>query len=305
MVYWHWIVRVCRITTDVASDPKLTTRFRQGFQRDKWRSRRAGEVDTIDENVWWRDFEKRSTRSCLSHIPFENWRRRDTSSSTKIHGSTAATTESADNEHSWRLITMVVGDCGADSGFDGMNYSRLGWILGDRWQWNFGMRQLVSPSKQSDRGAGIASVISKCCHTLARRIGQKFNIIERATAASESGKVRDPICLLLVAVPELDVSVMQRNWKFGSGISRAHKSVCIVEKLTQQDHLQSSAESSFKPTMIWSFGALTQEPSGTNVAPTASNSSSSNMRSELLSTFTVYPASSRAFVVDGVTIRSQ
>lgn len=72
---------------------------------------------------------------------------------------------------------MVVGDCRGNSGFDSGNYSRLGWILGNRWERGFRVCQLMSPSQQSDGGAGIARVVSKCCHALARWTGEEFNII--------------------------------------------------------------------------------------------------------------------------------
>lgn len=53
--------------------------------------------------------------------------------------------------------------------------------------------------------------------------------------------------------------------------------------------------------MRWSLGAEIHEPSGTSVAPTEENSSSSKIRSGLCSTLTLKPASRRAFVVLGVT----
>lgn len=53
--------------------------------------------------------------------------------------------------------------------------------------------------------------------------------------------------------------------------------------------------------MIWSLGTDGHEPSGTRVAPTAENSSSSKIRSGLRSTLTLKPASTKALVVVGVT----
>lgn len=62
-----------------------------------------------------------------------------------------------------------------------------------------------------------------------------------------------------------------------------------------------SSGSSLRPIIIWSLGTDGHEPSGTRLAPTAENSSSSKMRSGLRSTLTLKPASSRALVVVGVT----
>ena len=74
-----------------------------------------------------------------------------------------------------------------------------------------------------------------------------------------------------------------------------------MEELEAFVDVQSSSSSSFSPMMICSSGAFDQEPSGTRVAPTASNSSSLKILTGLRSTLTVYPASSRALAVLGVT----
>lgn len=71
------------------------------------------------------------------------------------------------------------------------------------------------------------------------------------------------------------------------------------EELTVCFSGKSSSGSSFKPTMMCSFGALVQEPVGTSVAPVPSYSLSSKMLNEDLSTWTVYPASTSCLAVFG------
>ena len=77
-----------------------------------------------------------------------------------------------------------------------------------------------------------------------------------------------------ISVPELDMSMME--WLY-----------IMVSETASLSYICDSPSllgNSFSPTIMWSRGALRQDPSATKVAPAAANSSSSYMRAELRST---------------------
>ena len=73
------------------------------------------------------------------------------------------------------------------------------------------MLDLVGPSKQRDRGAGIAGVISECSNTLTRRIREELNIVQDASPASKATEVLGPAFLAFVAMTELNMGMNERN----------------------------------------------------------------------------------------------
>ncbi len=71
------------------------------------------------------------------------------------------------------------------------------------------MLELMRLGEQRDRRTCVAGVVSKRRYPLAGCIGQKLDVVERPSAACETGEIPVPVFLLLVAVSELNMRMMQ------------------------------------------------------------------------------------------------
>lgn len=102
-------------------------------------------------------------------------------------------------------------------------------------------------------------------------IGEILNVVQKTTTGVEPGDVANPAWLGFVAVAEVDVCVVAGYY---TSINRLAVGSSFVCGKGAREGIPPSSDNSFNPKMIYPFGAFSQVPVGTRVAPTASNSSS-------------------------------
>lgn len=159
------------------------------------------------------------------------------------------------------------------------------------------MRELVRPVLNRQCSACESGMVSICCDSASLIIDEEFEVEKCALSLWKATQDVGPAALVLVAVCELDVSVNEWDCIYELASILIPRYVILGGR----GDVQVSSGSSFNPRIMWSAGASRHVFSGTNVAPTFSNSSSSKMRSGERSMLTLYPASSSALVVVGVS----
>lgn len=75
------------------------------------------------------------------------------------------------------------------------------------------MCELPCPCLEGECGACESGVVTECCDTATTVIDEEFEIEEGTTAAGEATQYGVPSTLLLVAVCELDVDVLERDFE--------------------------------------------------------------------------------------------
>lgn len=71
------------------------------------------------------------------------------------------------------------------------------------------MGELVGPDFEGERGAGESGVEAKGCYAAAAFVDEEFEVEEGAASSGEPGEDVFPAGLVLVAVGELDVDVLE------------------------------------------------------------------------------------------------
>ena len=104
------------------------------------------------------------------------------------------------------------------------------------------MGELPCPCLECKRCTGESSVVSESCDSAAFIIGEEFEIKEGSAATRETGEDLLPSGLLLVAVCELNMDVLERDCNY-----QLLSFVFIEGRLLS---LQSSTGSSFNPMII-------------------------------------------------------
>lgn len=76
------------------------------------------------------------------------------------------------------------------------------------------MCELPCPCLECERCTGKSSVVSEGCDTAALVIGEEFEIEEGSAATRESREDLLPSALLLVAMCELNMDMLERNYNY-------------------------------------------------------------------------------------------
>ena len=126
----------------------------------------------------------------------------------EIDGASTATAESADYQYLWRLLAVVFEDSGvygfADDFYEAAFVGEVRYGLQ-----RFTVYDLLRPVEKCERGTGVAGMIAEGGDAAPGGILQEFEIVKSTAAAGEAGEGPFEACLLLVAVCELDVCVVE------------------------------------------------------------------------------------------------
>ncbi|KAI9777882.1 MAG: hypothetical protein M1816_004390 [Peltula sp. TS41687] len=104
----------------------------------------------------------------------------------------------------------------SQGGFDGRDKIVVRRIAGQGREGPRRMSELMGPSEERNRCAGVSGVVSESGDAPARGVGQELDVIQSVAASFEAGEIAIPVLLAFVIVPELDVGVVKRDWDFRS-----------------------------------------------------------------------------------------
>ena len=190
------VVGVGGVARDVADNAQAARLSRQRLGVDEGRDL-GGEVDAVDEDIGLDDLLVRARLGGgLLDVPLDDVFK--TGANAEVDSTTAATTESADDEDARvvaglrlalldgllhiideQVLVLVAGDTG----------KRL--VLA--------VLELPGPSKESEGSASEASVVAECCNTASVLILEELKVKESSLALGEAAEDGVPTTLVLVA----------------------------------------------------------------------------------------------------------
>ena len=190
------VVGVGGVARDVADDTQAARLSRQRLGVDEGRDL-GGEVDAVDEDIGLDDLLVRARLGGgLLDVPLDDVFK--TGANAEVDSTTAATTESADDEDARvvaglrlalldgllhiideQVLVLVAGDTG----------KRL--VLA--------VLELPGPSKESEGSASKASVVAECCNTASVLVLEELKVKKSSLALGEAAEDGIPTTLVLVA----------------------------------------------------------------------------------------------------------
>ena len=193
------VVGVGGVARDVADDTQAARLSRQRLGVDEGRDL-GGEVDAVDEDIGLDDLLVRARLGGgLLDVPLDDVL--ETSANAEVDGTTAATTKSTDDEDARVVASLCL------ALLDGLLHIIDEQVLvlvardtGERLV--LAVLELPGPGKESERGAGEASVVAECCNTASGLVLEEFKVKESSLALGKAAEDGVPSTLVLVAYME-------------------------------------------------------------------------------------------------------
>jgi len=190
------VVGVGGVAGDVTDDAQAARLSRQRLGVDEGRDL-GGEVDAVDEDIRLNDLLVRARLGGgLLDIPLDDVF--ETGADAKVDGTTAATTESADDEDA----RVVAGLCLAflDSLLHIIDEEVLVLVAGDAGKrLVLAVLELPGPCEECKGGASEASVVAECCNTASVLVLKELKVKKSSLALGETAEDGVPTTLVLVA----------------------------------------------------------------------------------------------------------
>jgi hypothetical protein len=190
------VVRVGGVARDIADNAQAARLSRQRLSVDEGRDL-GGEVDAVDEDVRLNDLLVRARLGGgLLDIPLDDVF--ETGADAEVDGTTAATTESTDDEDA-RVVA------GLSLAFlDGLLHiideEVLVLVAGDAGKrLVLAVLELPGPCEECESGTGEASVVAECCNTASILVLEELKVKKSSLALGEAAKDSVPTTLVLVA----------------------------------------------------------------------------------------------------------
>ena len=201
------VVGVGGVARDIADDAQAARLSRQRLGVDERRNL-GGEVDAVDEDIRLDDLLVRARLGGgLLDIPLDDVF--ETSANAKVDGTTAATTESTDDEDARVVASLCL------ALLDGLLHiideQVLVLVAGDTGErLVLAVLELPGPGKESEGGAGEASVVAECCNTASVLVLEELKVEKSSLALGEAAEDGVPTTLVLVAyvLSVLDMEVV-------------------------------------------------------------------------------------------------
>ena len=199
------VVGVGGVAGNIADDAQAARLSRKRLGVDEGRNLGA-EVDAVDEDVGLNDFLVRTgLGGGLLDVPLDDVF--ETGADAEVDGTTAATTESTDDENA----RVVAGLCLAllDGLLHIIDEEVLVLIARDTGKrLVLAVLELPGPGKESEGSASKASVVAECCNTASVLVLEELKVEKSSLALGETAEDGVPTALVLVAYVVL-VSYME------------------------------------------------------------------------------------------------
>lgn len=199
------VVGVGGIGADIADNRQLAVRCIQALVIHKAGDLRV-QVNAVNKDIALDNLLERPSLGRLSHIPLHDIILRDARTPAQLHGTRSAPSQRSNNQDTGlatrlrRALRDGLLDIGNELGLVGVG--------GDARE-GLGVGELPGPVLEGESGASETGVEAVGGDAAAALVYEEFEVEERAVAAGEAGEDGFPAALVLVAVGELDVDVLQ------------------------------------------------------------------------------------------------
>lgn len=199
------VVGVGGVSADIADNRQLAVSRIQALVIHKAGDLRV-QVNAVNKDIALDNLLERPTLSRLSHIPLHDIILRDARTPAQLHGTRSTPSQRSNNQDAWlaaclrRALRDGLLDIGNERGLVGVG--------GDAWE-GLGVGELPGPVLEGESSTGETGVEAVGGDAAAALVNEEFEVEERAVAAGEAGEDGFPPALVLVAVGELDVDVLQ------------------------------------------------------------------------------------------------